>query len=93
MGYFGEVPTPSKVFEITSTDTQAPGITKIMLGIGGAVDDPTVSTVEVNGSTFAVWAGLFRGEAALDATVSSVGLKAMDAAGNTALRSLDIAGN
>lgn len=91
-GYFGEAPTISGAFEITSggPDDTPPAIARMGLGISGGLDDPSVSTVQIDGQPYPVTGGVFGGEASLGTQKRTVTVQASDAAGNTAVRTLDV---
>ena len=60
------------------------------LGIGGTVDDATVTAVLVDGTPFAIAGGAFGAEATLGPLPDTVVIKATPASGTAATRTLRI---
>ena len=93
-GYFGDAPdTSDAAFEIVSSglpDTTAPTVTIGLLGIEGSVNDATIQAVTVGGLPASLVAGTFTAEAILTSGTISISIGAVDAAGNSSLRTLDI---
>lgn len=84
----GATATAELQITITIPDTTPPQITLLAVGIGGAVDDPTVTTVQVDSTGVTLTGGTFSSEVATGPGPTSVLVTATDAAGNAAARNL-----
>lgn len=82
--------TDSTSVVMVVTDSQAPIVLMMGLGVAGLVDDPTVSEVEFEGARLPVMAGAFAdlARAVVGAGQTRLTLRIRDGSGNTATRRL-----
>ena len=80
-------------FEIVSSvppETDPPVLTFGGIGLEGSLNDPTVSTVTVDGQTVPVTGGMFSATVSIGAGVKSFTVTAVDIAGATGVRNITV---
>ena len=75
---------------VAGVDSAPPVVSLAAVDFTGTVDDPVIASVQAGTQSVPVTSGSFAFAATLSATPQTISVSAVDAAGNTATRTLDV---